>query len=218
MNDKTFQHGVEPLARVLLAIAALLGTFLFVEVAMYFVTTSDADSLVAGATRSALGRPAAAPSAESKAVVEGLRKNNLFAPPAPKQYPINEVIGILGNQALIDGQWYKAGDTVAEARILAIEPTKVKVTWNGQEKEFMPIGSTGSGGREGPGRKGGPPTRGRAPMVVTGGASGPASGGAMAGLPTEERDQLRERWKNMTPEERQKNRDEMRVRFGRRGQ
>lgn len=218
MNDKTCQHGMEPLASVLLAITALLGALLFVEVATYFVTTSDADSLVAGATRSALGRPAAATSAESKAVVEGLKKNNLFAPPAPKQYPINEVIGILGNQALINGQWYKAGDTVAEAKILAIEPTKVKVTWNGQEKEFMPIGSTGSGGPEGPGRKGGPPTRRGAPMVVTGGPSGPTSGGPMAGLPPEERDQLRERWKTMTPEERQKNREEMRERFGRRGQ
>ena len=218
MNDKTNPHSVEPLARVLLASAALLGALVFVEVATYFVTTSDADSLVAGATRSALDKPGTTISAQSRAVVDGLKKNNLFAPPLPKQYPINEVIGILGDQALINGQWYKAGDMVAEARILAIEPTKVRVTWNGQEKEFTPMSSTGQGGPEGPGRRGGPPTPRGAPMVVTGARPGPGPGGPMPGVSPEERDQMRERWPTMTPEERQKFREEMRSRFGRRDQ
>ena len=216
MNDKTNQRGIEPVARVLLASAALLGALAFVQVATYLVATSDADSLVAIATRSTPDNASEALSSQSKALVDGLKKNNLFAPPSPKQHPINEVIGILGDQALINGQWYKTGDMVAEARILAIEPTKVRVTWNGQEKEFMPIGSTGQGGPEGPGRKGRPPTPRGAPMVVTGAAPAPA--GPMAGPSPEERDQMRERWTNMTPEERQKYREEMRARFSRRGQ
>jgi len=52
-------------------------------------------------------------------------------------------------------------------------------------------------------------------MVVTGGAP---SGGATAGPSPEERDRLkdlRERWKDMSPEERQKYRDEMRERLSR---
>jgi len=218
MNHRTSQYSIEPFARVFLASAALLGALVFVQIVTYFVTTADADSLVAGATRLALDKPGPAASAQSKALVDGLKKNNLFAPPSPKQYPINEVIGILGDQALIDGQWYKAGDMVAEARILAIEPTKVRVTWNGQEKEFMPIVSTGQGGPEGPARRGGPPTPRGAPRVVTGARPGPAPGGPVAGPSPEERSQMGERWTNMTPEERQKFREEMRARFGRRGQ
>jgi hypothetical protein len=217
MNDRISQYSVEPLAGVLLAVAAFLGALLFVQVVTYLLATADADSLVATATQAASGKPAVALSAEAKVAVEGLKKNNLFAPPAAKQYPISDVIGILGDQALINGQWYKAGDTVGEAKIIAIEPTKVKVTWNGQEKEFMPIISTGSGGSEAPGRKGGPPSPGKAGMVVTGaGPGGP--GGMMAGLSPEERDQMRERLKTMAPEERQKFREEMRAKLGRRGQ
>jgi len=218
MNDKTSQYNIEPVGRVLLASAALLGALVFVQIVVYFVTTSDADSLVAGATRLALDKPGPTTSAQSKTVVEDLKKNNLFAPPSPKQYPINEVIGILGDEALINNQWYKAGDMVADAKILAIEPTKVRVTWNGQEKEFTPIGSTGQGGPEGPGRRGGPPTPRGAAVTVTGARPGPAPGGPVAGPSPEERDQLRERWTTMTPEERQKYREEMRSRFGRRGQ
>ena len=109
---------------------------------------------------------------------------------------------------------------MADAKILAIEPTKVKVVWNGQEKEFTPISSTGGAGPQGPGPgpKGGPPKPPGAPMVVTNAPPGSAPGGAMAGMSSEERDRLRERWKDMSPEERQRYRDEMRAKLGRKGQ
>jgi hypothetical protein len=212
-------NNMEPLARALLAVAGLLGAFIFLQIATFVATARDADSVVAAATDVSVGRPAASPSVQVKSAVEGLKKNNLFSPPAAKQCPVNEVIGILGDQALINGQWYKAGDSVADAKILAIEPTKVKIIWDGQEKEFMPISSTGAGGPEGPrpGPRGGrPPAPPGAPVVVTG---GPPSGGAPVGLSPEERDRLRglrERWQTMSPEERQKYRDEMRERFSRR--
>jgi hypothetical protein len=113
MNSKADEYNTEPLARVLLAVAGLLGAFIFLEVATFFVRAADADGIVAQARDTTLGRPAG-PSAEVKAAVEGLKKNNLFAPAASKQYPISEVTGILGSQALINGQWYKAGDIVAD--------------------------------------------------------------------------------------------------------
>jgi len=220
MTSKEHDHNMEPLAGVLLAIAGLLGAFLFLQLATFVVTAGEADSLVAGVTGTGVGKPTATPPAQAQSVVEGLKKNNLFAPPAAKQCPVNEVIGILGSQALINGQWYKAGDMVADAKILAIEPTKVKVVWNGQEKEFMPIGSTGGAGPEGPGpgRKGRPPTPPGAPVVVTGTPPGPAGPGGQGAPSDEERERMRERWRNMSPEEREKYREEMRARFGRRGQ
>jgi len=210
---------MEPLARALLAIAGLLGAFTFLQIATFVATAGDADSVVAAATGASLGKPAATPSTQVKSAVEGLRKNNLFAPPAAKQCPINEVIGILGNQALINGQWYKAGDAVADAKIVAIEPTKIKVAWNGEEKEFMPITSTGAGGPEGPrpGPKGRPPTPPGAPMVVTGDQPGPGGREGQAVRSAEELDTMRERWKNMSPEDRERYREEMREQFGRRG-
>ena len=209
---------MEPLARVLLAIAGLLGAFIFLQIA---TCSRPPGRPTASWPQPRVPRWASRPPCRRQQIqsaVEGLKKNNLFAPPATKQCPVNEVIGILGNQALINGQWYKVGDTVADAKILAIEPTKVKVVWNGQEKEFTPIGSTGGGGPEGPrqGPRGRPPTPPGAPMVVTGGAP---SGGATAGPSpggTRPAQGLRERWKDMSPEERQKYRDEMRERLSRR--
>jgi hypothetical protein len=56
-------------------------------------------------------------------VVEGLKKNNLFAPRAPKQYPVHEVIGILGDQALINGRWYKVGDTIESFHVEKVART-----------------------------------------------------------------------------------------------
>jgi len=214
MNSNADDYNTGPLARVLLALAALLGAFIFLEVATLFVRAADADNIAAQAKDMTLGAPAE-PSAQVKAAVDGLKKNNLFAPHSAKQYPISEVAGILGNQALINGQWYKAGDTVADAKILAVEPTKVKVTWNGQEKEFKPMDAAGAGGPQGPGpdHKGGPPAPGAPGMVVV---SGPGPGGAPPGLSPEERDQMRERLQNMSSEERQKYREEMRTRLGRR--
>jgi hypothetical protein len=216
MDNKTHPYRVEPLAKVLLATAGLLSAVILLKLVTLFVAVADADSIVAEAKSSASGGTAAAPSMETRAVVDGLKKNNLFAPPAAKQYPVSEVMGILGDQALINGQWYKAGDRVADAKILAIEPTKVQVVWEGQTKEFSPINSTSSGGPPGPGRRGGPPAPGGPPVVVTGSRSGPPGGQGQIVQSPEEIEKMREQLRNMSPEERQRYREEMRERFSRR--
>ena len=40
---------------------------------------------------------------------------------------------------LINGKWYKVGDKVGDAEIMAIEPTQVKIKWDGKEKFFAPL-------------------------------------------------------------------------------
>jgi len=40
---------------------------------------------------------------------------------------------------LINGKWYKVGDKIGDAKIVAIEPTQVKIEWEGKEKVFAPI-------------------------------------------------------------------------------
>jgi len=39
-----------------------------------------------------------------KVLADALKKNNLFAPPPPKQHPVKEVSGILGDEVLIEGR------------------------------------------------------------------------------------------------------------------
>jgi hypothetical protein len=145
-------------------------------------------------------------------VAEALKKKNLFVPPPPEQNPVREVLGILGDEALINDKWYKAGDSVGDAKILAIEPTKVRVSWKGQEKEFSPLGSEGGGPGGGgpPSRRGGPPQNAR-------GARARVRSQGPPDMSPEEQAALRERFRNASPEERAKLQEEMRERFAPRG-
>jgi len=77
--------------------------------------------------------------AKYKVLADALKKNNLFVPPAEKQHPVQEVLGILGNEVLIKDKWYEVGDTVGEAKIVAIGPTQATIEWDGKEKTFAPI-------------------------------------------------------------------------------
>ena len=79
-----------------------------------------------------------------KTIADELKKNNLFALTPPKQHPIKEVLGILGDEVLIKDKWYKAGDIVAEATIVTIGPTEVRIEWDGREQVFAPINSSSS--------------------------------------------------------------------------
>ena len=165
--------------------------------------------------------------AKSETIADELKKKNLFAPPPPKKHPVNQVLGILGDEALINGKWYKAGDSVGDANIVAIEPTLVRIEWDGNEKTFLPIDTKG-GSPSGPQRPGGP---GRPQAAQAGGQGQPETvqvqvevrgegmgrfGGGRGDM-MERMREMRERFENMSPEERERARAEMRERFGGRG-
>jgi len=159
---------------------------------------------------------------------DALKKQNLFSPPPPKQNPIKAVMGIFGDEALINGKWYKAGDKVADAKIVAVAPTAVTVEWDGKKTVFNPIDG-GSSGPSGSSRSGRPTSSssggGRPGMVVTEGPR-PGGGGPMGGMTRERmmnmseaerdrfRNQMRERFENMSEAERDRFRQEMRERMG----
>lgn len=74
--------------------------------------------------------------------VDGLKKKSLFTPPvAKKSNPIKSVTSILGKETQVNGsdKWYKAGDKIGDATIIAIEATQIKVEWNGKESTLAPI-------------------------------------------------------------------------------
>lgn len=199
-------------AAVLLAVAALLGALVLYQVARFVVTTAGAARAVAQAQATRGGEPndVGGQLTQAKSVAATLKEKNLFVPPRPKVNPVQGVEGILGDEVLINGQWYKAGDKVGDAEVLAIGATTVKVSWNGQETEFTPDGSGAGGGPGGPPsdrsmRRSSRPDR---PGMV---APGPRPGGPAEG-PSMEMPLRPEMPQNMSPEDMQRFREQMRQR------
>ncbi len=209
MRIEALKHKTESLTKILLAVAVLLGALTFLRIGS-FLSSSQAMAMAGQVDRDSTGASELKMVLDqTKASANQIKKNNLFVPGASRQYPVHEVIGILRHEALIGDKWYRAGDNVGEAKIVAIEPTKVKIVWNGQEKEFSPIGATGSPAGKPergafPNRKPGAGTPGQ--IMVTGSRRGPGSQGS--GLSAQEKEQKRQRWMNMSPEERQRLREQ----------
>jgi hypothetical protein len=192
----------------------------------FFVASARADSVVRRAIEQNKPDPENVQKqlAGSAAITEELKKNNLFAPPLPPQHPVKQVSGIFGDQVLINNKWYNVGDTVGDAKIIAIGPTSVTIMWDGKEKSFLPIQAKATEAQGGPKgrttsaneRKPEPKPGGgeRRPDSVTvrvesegprGDRGGPG-GGFMA---------MRQRFENMSEQERQEFRERMRERFAR---
>jgi hypothetical protein len=210
----------DPLPPVLLAVSGLLGALSLYQVAASVEASRAAEVGLSQVLAAGHATEADVQSqvALAKLAAGKLERKNLFNPAAPPRNPVTEVAGILGDEALINGRWYKAGDHVEDALVVAVEPTKVRIKWREQESEFLPICSSGVGG---------PPSRGpgSAPSRSPGGPSGPPSAARMkvmeargaavrrGGPSQEEMAQYMERMRNASPEERQKIRDEMRQRY-----
>ncbi|MCF7975963.1 MAG: hypothetical protein K9N55_19255 [Phycisphaerae bacterium] len=83
--------------------------------------------------------------AEDQKLMEAMQTDNLFAKAPPKTNPVKDV-DIIGQEALINGQLYKVGDKVGDAKIMAINADTVTVEWNGAQTTFSPINGQDQGG------------------------------------------------------------------------
>jgi len=215
---------------VLFGVAGLSALLMLVKVVDYFASPAKAQGIVEDVVSQ--GEPNEAAVREKlgglRQIADALKKSNLFVPPPPRQHPVNAVLGIMGDEALIGDKWYKAGDKIGDARIVAVEPTQVKIEWDGNTKYFAPLAS--ADGSSGPpsGRKGrdrGPGSEGPGPTKVEVSGPGPERGfGRFGDMSEEQRAEMRARmeemranFENMSPEERAAFRDKMRERFGGRG-
>jgi hypothetical protein len=194
----------ELLPGVLLVASAFLAVLALIKVTAFFVASARAENIVEQAIEQSNTDDKSTEEyfAESTKLADELKKNNLFAPPPPKQHPVKEVWGIFGDQALIKDKWYDVGDKVGNAKIVAIGATSVKIEWDGKEKAFAPIDAKGSsqpGGPKGARAKarGGEPGKGSAQMVAVG---------------SERFRGMGERFQNMSEAERDRFRAEMQVR------
>lgn len=174
MNIKSRQKR-EVVSLVLLGGAAVFAVLVFVKATGFFVTLARADNIVdrASAQTNTSAQDVEKVLATHQSLAEELKTNNLFAPPPPQEHPVKQVSGIFGDEALINGQWVQVGGSVGDAKILAIGPASVTVTWNGTEKVFLPIDGGGSATSNGPqsrrsaSRSRGPSVKGRPEMVVS---------------------------------------------------
>jgi hypothetical protein len=72
-----------------------------------------------------------------------LKKKNLFTPPTPeKKNPVSIIDAVLGNEALIKGKFYKAGDKIGDAQIISVSAKSVMIRWNDKEIAIHPFTHT----------------------------------------------------------------------------
>jgi hypothetical protein len=138
----------------LLGLAAVSGVITLVKVAGFFAASAKAQSIIGkvvaqdGSDTNLLDRNLAG----SIEIADALKKRNLFAPPDPKRHPVSVVAGIMGDEAFINDQWHKVGDMIADAKVVAILPTQVRIEWEGRERTFTPISATSAAVQERAGR------------------------------------------------------------------
>lgn len=235
----------EVVSVVLLGVSVFLAVLILIKVGSFFAASARAEHLVemAIAQNNTDAKDMEKYFAESKAIANELKRENLFAPPPPKQHPVKEVWGIFGDEVLIKDKWYKVGDMVGDAKIVAIGPTSIKIEWDGKEKAFAPIDAVVASAPSRPKRavpdekeaaKAGPETVSVQlevrPMFGRGdrGRGGPGGRPGFDGMRERfenmsdaeretfraEMQERRERFMNMSEAEREKFRDEMRERFG----
>jgi len=190
---------------ILLGVSAFFAVLILVKVTGFFTASARAENIVktAIAQNNADAEDMDKYFAKYKELADELKKNNLFAPPPPKQHPIKEVLGIFGDEVLIKDKWYKVGDKVGDAKIVAIGPTEVTIEWDGNKKTFAPIDASE------PSQPGGPRSSraaaksseskgGSAQMVTVGSAVRPMD------LPKVAIEKMKERFKNMSGADRDK--------------
>jgi len=161
---------------VLLGASAVFAVLIVLKTTGFLAASARAEGLV----RRAVGqngsddREIQGAVVRSCAVADELKKANLFSSPEPKPHPVTSVEGILGDEVLIEGKWYKAGDLVQDARIVAVEPTQVRIEWDGRERIFAPLDGPEQSDSAGPRRSSRSPrllaransSSGRPPKVV----------------------------------------------------
>jgi len=145
------QNKREFVPMVLLAIAALSGILTVAKATGLFIASARAERIVKQATTWSKQDPNIVEShvARSRLIAEDLKENNLFWP-SPKGHPVKAVLGIFGDEAYIDGNWYKVGSRIRDAKIIAIDAASVTTEWNGKKQVFCPIDAGDSPAPDGP--------------------------------------------------------------------
>lgn len=132
-------------ARTLLILTAVLG---YVMVRKVNAFVSDADSIPERIEKAiSQGSDDGGKLKELKApyteAANRLKKKSLFSPPvSKKKNPVSIIDAVLGNEALIKGKFYKAGDKIGDAQIISVSAKSVMILWNDKEISIHPFTHT----------------------------------------------------------------------------
>jgi len=203
---------------VLTAAAVLLGASAFAKVAGFYVQRGRLQGVLTVAQSERDPNRVKQCLGEAKKTADTLKQNNLFVKAPPKENPVKQVEGILGQEAFVAGKWYKVGDKIADAKILAIHATNVTIEWNGKETSFSPIsavsaGPSGPPAAAGPKKEAGPqPPKPPEAKVVKPQAPAPAEEDPLAWMGVKLSPKLRaiflEKWNSASPEEKEKGKEQ----------
>jgi len=212
-------------AKVLVAAAAAMGILLLAKVVFVAVEQTMARSQVNSAFEMS-GKNSNALETYKKHSQEEMSKviaKNPFAGEAQKPSP-PQFAGIMGDEALFNGQWYKVGAEVAGSKILKIDPTSVSVQFGDRQMVIVPEARPDPNARmagAGPSRSGPGGDMRRGDFGGPGGPGGRSGRGGFGGflnMSQQERDNMRQRFMNMSPDERRDYFRQMRENAGNRGQ
>jgi len=199
------------ISRLLLLVSVILGVLILFKVTGFFTVSARAERLVANAVAQSKADPNDAEKhfAKSREIADELKKRNLFVPPAPKQDSIKKVSAVLGDEVLVNGKWYKVGDRIGDANVVAIEATFVRFELDGKEIVKYPMDLEPSPAKKKPTAKAPPKKAEERPQpVVEVGPRPPGPGDRMF-----RGRGMRRMFENMSEEEREAFRARMRERF-----
>lgn len=223
MNIGHFKKNLAYVSKALVVISILCVVLTAARVSGYMIsagrTASDLETAKAGNTND----PEAVKKllATHREVADALKKKNMFVPPPPKPNP-PQCYGIIGSSAIIDGRYYKAGDKVGAAEIVAVGPRDVTILWDGKEMKLVPFSyesQYASANRPKPTSSENADKKESSETSVTVvvqaptpmGPGGP--GGGFFGMSSDDRRAMIEKYRNMSPAEQERFREEQRQRF-----
>lgn len=163
-------------------------------------------------------------------IANKLKQKNMFVPPPPKANP-PVCIGIIGSSAIINNKYYKVGDKIGAAELIAIGTKDVTIKWEDKEMKLVPFAlnnqsSPGSGGKR-PSPKSddkGDKSNDSAKVTIVEnvpprpGMMGPGGGrGGFMNMSSDERQAMIDRYRSMSPEEQNRFREERRREMERNG-
>jgi hypothetical protein len=139
--DYLLNEKKEIVSVALLGLIILLAVLVLLKVTSFFAVTAKAQRVVAEAIIIAKTPATTADFASDRQIVSALTANNIFNAIPPQtvsvqqtqRNPITEVRGIVGDKASINGSWYVVGDTIGQAKIVAIDPGQVTILYNDRE-------------------------------------------------------------------------------------
>jgi type II secretory pathway component PulC len=217
MKPDYIKQKQELISIALLGISALIIIITIHQVIDFFAVSARAETVVKTAIENINNeaRDIEQYFTKDRTLAESLTKNNLFVPQSKRENPVKEVRAIFGDQVLINNgnKWYKVGQMIQDAKIVAIEPTHVLIEWDGKQNTFRPIDASvpdsKQSGRE---TTSAGSARENPEMVVVG--SQPTSVRGIAGTREQMFRNMRQNWMGMSDAEKERLRNEMRQRFG----